>query len=80
MKSNSELYDKENQEAEDIPWNFAKFLVDADGNVLKYYEPSVDLDDIRSEIEELLWIKLIKKNLDRNKKRLFFWLSMIQQI
>jgi glutathione peroxidase len=54
LKSNSELYDKENQEAEDIPWNFAKFLVDADGNVLKYYEPSVDLDDIRSEIEELL--------------------------
>jgi glutathione peroxidase len=37
-----------------IKWNFTKFLVDQDGNVLKRYEPKVSPKDIGGEIEKLL--------------------------
>ena len=31
LRSHSELYDKDKGEAREIPWNFAKFLVDSNG-------------------------------------------------
>ncbi len=37
-----------------IPWNFTKFLVDADGNVVNYYLPSVKPNEIVKDIEKLL--------------------------
>jgi glutathione peroxidase len=40
----------------DIPWNFAKFLVDGSGRVVARYEPGVDplSETITTQIEELL--------------------------
>ncbi len=38
----------------EIKWNFTKFLVDADGNVLKRYAPTVSPLKIKDDIEELL--------------------------
>ncbi len=37
-----------------IKWNFTKFLVDAQGNVVKRFEPSVEPADIAPDIEALL--------------------------
>lgn len=37
-----------------IKWNFTKFLVDAQGKVLKRYEPAVEPASIEPEIEALL--------------------------
>ena len=37
-----------------IKWNFTKFLVDVEGNVLKRYEPNVEPADIAPDIEALL--------------------------
>jgi glutathione peroxidase len=37
-----------------IKWNFTKFLVDADGNVIKRYAPVTKPLDISSEIDEVL--------------------------
>ena len=37
-----------------IKWNFTKFLVDAQGNVLKRFEPNVEPADIAPDIEALL--------------------------
>jgi len=37
-----------------IPWNFAKFLVDKKGNVIEYYEPNTAPNDIVPDIEKLL--------------------------
>lgn len=37
-----------------IKWNFTKFLVDAQGNVVKRFEPNVEPADIASDIEALL--------------------------
>ncbi len=38
----------------DIKWNFTKFLVDKDGNVVKRYAPNVEPGDISADIEKLL--------------------------
>ncbi len=37
-----------------IKWNFTKFLVDAEGNVVKRFEPNVEPADIAPDIEALL--------------------------
>jgi glutathione peroxidase len=37
-----------------IKWNFTKFLVDAEGNVLKRYESTVEPESIAPDIEALL--------------------------
>ena len=34
--------------------NFTKFLVDREGNVIKRFEPTVDMDEVRKEVEALL--------------------------
>jgi glutathione peroxidase len=38
----------------DIQWNFTKFLVDQNGNIVERYEPSVKPDDLIPQIEKLL--------------------------
>ncbi len=37
-----------------IKWNFTKFLVDREGNVVKRYAPSTKPEKIRKDIEKLL--------------------------
>ncbi|PTL40021.1 glutathione peroxidase [Alkalicoccus saliphilus] len=38
----------------EIKWNFTKFLVDQEGNVVKRYSPQTSPDNIRNDIDELL--------------------------
>lgn len=38
----------------EIKWNFTKFLIDADGNVIKRYGPTVSPLNIKDDIEQLL--------------------------
>ena len=38
----------------DIKWNFTKFLVDRDGNVVERYEPTITPEKIESKIKELI--------------------------
>jgi glutathione peroxidase len=38
----------------DIAWNFTKFLVDGDGNVVERFEPQVTPEDIEPRVRELL--------------------------
>ena len=38
----------------DISWNFTKFLVDKDGNVVKRYSPTFNPKDIEKDLLELL--------------------------
>lgn len=38
----------------DIKWNFTKFLIDRDGNVVERFEPTKDLDVVRERIKDLL--------------------------
>jgi glutathione peroxidase len=38
----------------DIKWNFTKFLVDRNGNVIRRYEPATKPEDIEKDILNLL--------------------------
>ena len=38
----------------DIKWNFTKFLIDREGNVVARFEPMTDMADVAKAIEELL--------------------------
>jgi len=38
----------------DIKWNFTKFLVDKKGNVVKRFEPTTDMEEVKKAIEALL--------------------------
>ena len=38
----------------DIKWNFTKFLIDREGNVVERYEPTADIKLIEERIKELL--------------------------
>ena len=40
--------------AQDISWNFTKFLVDKDGNVVKHYDKKTPPNDFKPDIEALL--------------------------
>ena len=48
LKENSSL------SGADISWNFAKFLCNKDGEVVKYYEPEFEPNSILPDIEDLL--------------------------
>ena len=37
-----------------IGWNFTKFLVDREGNVIARFEPTVDMKDVREAVEKLI--------------------------
>lgn len=37
-----------------IGWNFTKFLVDREGNVVERYEPTQDMDEVRKAVEAAL--------------------------
>lgn len=37
-----------------IKWNFTKFLVDREGNVVARFEPTADMKDVRSAVEAAL--------------------------
>ncbi len=38
----------------DIKWNFTKFLVDTNGNVVERFEPTKDMEVVKTKIGELL--------------------------
>ena len=38
----------------DIKWNFTKFLIDRNGNVVKRFEPTTDMHVVEEAVKELL--------------------------
>lgn len=53
MKS-IEKISKTYKEKKDIKWNFTKFLVDRDGNVVGRYSPTYKPEDMEEKIKELI--------------------------
>lgn len=37
-----------------IKWNFTKFLIDSEGQVVRRFEPVAPMDEIKASIQELL--------------------------
>lgn len=54
LRQTSELWDPVKKEAKEIPWNFAKFIVNAQGKVVSYHNPKVDPESLIKNIEDLL--------------------------
>jgi len=46
--------DKDYKNNPEIKWNFTKFVVDRNGNVVKRFEPTVDMKEVRAFVESLL--------------------------
>ena len=49
-----EKFDKNYADNSSVKWNFTKFLIDKNGNIIKRFEPTASLDIVRKEIESLL--------------------------
>ncbi|MBR0092170.1 MAG: glutathione peroxidase [Lachnospiraceae bacterium] len=46
--------DKDYKNNPDIKWNFTKFVVDRQGNVVARFEPTADMDDVEACVKSLL--------------------------
>ena len=46
--------DKDYASKPDIKWNFTKFIVDRNGNVVKRFEPTADIKEVRAFVESLI--------------------------
>lgn len=58
LRNNSELYDTAKHQAKEIPWNFAKFFVNAEGKVVSYFPPKTLPDELENNIKTMLkWKK-----------------------
>lgn len=49
-----EKIDKDFKNNSNIKWNFTKFLIDKEGNVVARFEPTCEMGDIRKEIEKYI--------------------------
>ena len=54
LRQNSELYDEKKKQSKEIPWNFAKFLVNGEGKVVSYHNPRIEPKDLEKQISALL--------------------------
>ena len=56
LRNNTEaLYDPENDVVQEVPWNFAKFILDGvTGQVVSYYNPRISPLSLRKEIEGII--------------------------
>lgn len=46
--------DKDYKKKPDIKWNFTKFIIDRDGNVVARFEPSHDMNKVKECVQSLL--------------------------
>ena len=54
LRAKSRLYDSKKGTYQEIPWNFAKFLVNKEGVVVELFAPDVAPEDLIKKIEPLL--------------------------
>lgn len=48
------VFGKDELKNDEVKWNFTKFLIDKEGKVIARYEPMVDPEDIKEDIEKVL--------------------------
>jgi len=46
--------DKDYKNNPDIKWNFTKFVIDREGNVVARFEPTIDMKELEKFVESLI--------------------------
>lgn len=54
LRNNSELFDPKTGKAGVLPWNFAKFILDRNGKVVKFAHPTVKPQELIPIVEKEL--------------------------
>ena len=54
MSAMLKMRDKNYKTNPDIKWNFTKFLVDREGNVIARFEPTADMAEVKKAVTELV--------------------------
>ena len=54
MKAMAKKMDKDYKNSPDIKWNFTKFLVDREGNVVARFEPTADMKEVEKAVAALI--------------------------
>ena len=54
MNKVAKSVDKEHGDKAYIKWNFTKFLVDREGNIVARFEPTTDMKEVKAKVEEVL--------------------------
>ena len=54
MKAMAKKMNKDYKNSPDIKWNFTKFLVDREGNVVARFEPTADMKDVEKAVADLI--------------------------
>ena len=54
MKVMAKKANKDYKNSPDIKWNFTKFLVDREGNVVARFEPTADMKDVEKAVAALI--------------------------
>ncbi len=54
MNKIAKAVDKEHGDKAYIKWNFTKFLVDREGNIVARFEPTADMAEVKAKVEEVL--------------------------
>ena len=54
LRYNSELHDAKTGKSKEIPWNFAKFVVDKEGHVVKYFAPTQKVSETEDLVRSML--------------------------
>ena len=57
LRRNSELYNEETSTMQQIPWNFAKFLLDSEGKVQGYYDTKKTVEETVPHVKKLLGVE-----------------------
>ena len=54
MSAMLKMRDKNYKTNPDIKWNFTKFLVDREGNVVARFEPTADMGEVKKTVTALV--------------------------
>ena len=54
LKKFTDLNNKKYGDKAYIKWNFTKFLIDREGNVIARFEPTTDMAEVRKAVEEII--------------------------
>lgn len=50
LRTHSALFSGKDQEARLIPWNFAKFLLNSKGEVVRFFQPGDKISEVRTAV------------------------------